>query len=311
VAFGVNGSLAKLAEEPVDLAVKLELNEWNGAVAPRVVLDKLFSSGATGAAAGRLSDDDWWGRADGERRAALEPWPPAGVAVRGSAQRAVVDRRNGSGVAAVAALVSTGDPVLVVACDSARRRGLVEQALPPARFGTHLELSDWNALSRDPLLPSRFRHVVCVDRPPFAHLERLLEHGTSADEPGYLHLAWSDAQAEFAIRVHELEWPGRECLAAIFRALREASAALASSGEALRDVLASAGGCTRSPEALGRSLRVLEELGLVECEQNGATRTLVVVSSEATELERSPAFVAYKARREEGIRYLSAPRQAS
>ena len=43
VAFGVNGSLdAAAAAGPLDVSVKLELNEWNGAVEPRVVLGELY-----------------------------------------------------------------------------------------------------------------------------------------------------------------------------------------------------------------------------------------------------------------------------
>ncbi len=43
VAFGVNGELdAVAAAGPVDVSLELELNEWNGAVEPRVVLGELY-----------------------------------------------------------------------------------------------------------------------------------------------------------------------------------------------------------------------------------------------------------------------------
>ena len=43
VAFGVNGSLAAAAAASrVDVSVELELNEWNGAVEPRVVLGEVY-----------------------------------------------------------------------------------------------------------------------------------------------------------------------------------------------------------------------------------------------------------------------------
>ena len=46
VAFGVNGSLdAAAASGPLDLSVELELNEWNGAIEPRVVLGDRLSPG--------------------------------------------------------------------------------------------------------------------------------------------------------------------------------------------------------------------------------------------------------------------------
>ena len=45
VAFGVNGSLdAAAASGPLDLSVELELNEWNGAIEPRVVLGTAYPS---------------------------------------------------------------------------------------------------------------------------------------------------------------------------------------------------------------------------------------------------------------------------
>ena len=50
VAFGVNGDLAAdRLTEPVDVSLELELNEWQGAVSPRVVLGELYPGAAEGA----------------------------------------------------------------------------------------------------------------------------------------------------------------------------------------------------------------------------------------------------------------------
>ncbi len=64
------------------------------------------------------------------------------------------------------------------------------------------------------------------------------------------------------------------------------------------------------PEVAARTARVLVELGLAKWAESGAPGALGVVSSEGTELERSPAFVAYRDRYEEGRRFLSERRQS-
>ena len=47
VAFGVGTSLAGVAENgPLDVSLRLELDEWNGAVSPRIVLGSLYESTA-------------------------------------------------------------------------------------------------------------------------------------------------------------------------------------------------------------------------------------------------------------------------
>ena len=50
-------------------------------------------------------------------------------------RREAVDRRGASGVAAVAAVASSGATVLALCADALRRRELVERAATPARFG--------------------------------------------------------------------------------------------------------------------------------------------------------------------------------
>ena len=116
VAFGVNGDLAepRLAE-PLDVSLRLELNEWQGAVSPRVVLGRALPRAAD--APERLrptpspGEEEWTRRLDAERERPLDRLAAARAARggrRGSA-REVVDRRGDSGVAAVAGLASSGD----------------------------------------------------------------------------------------------------------------------------------------------------------------------------------------------------------
>jgi single-stranded-DNA-specific exonuclease len=338
VAFGVNGELgaAELAD-PVDVSVKLELNEWNGAVEPRVVLGELYPGGSAVEAKEPQypTNEEWWHRLDAEREAPLDDWPPRQVVEAAAGEdRQIVDRRGSSGVATVATLASSGDSVLALCADALRRRELVERAAAPVRFGggrvaiasarlpddaalaaiaelgeagCGVALADWAALARMPSLPARFEHVVVIDPPPFRHLERLAWTGGDIGggrRAGFLHLAWGKAEIELALRVHAEEWPLRPTLVALYRALSDP-------GRDLRDALQGAARHPRSPEAAGRRLRVLEEAGAVLWQPSGTARALRVVSSEAKALDRLEAFVAYRDRYEEGRRFLSRRRQPS
>ena len=63
------------------------------------------------------------------------------------------------------------------------------------------------------------------------------------------------------------------------------------------------------PEAAGRCFRVLAELGLTAGEPRSGAGVVGVVSSEGRDLERSPAFRAYRADRSEAQTYLERPKQ--
>jgi single-stranded-DNA-specific exonuclease len=336
VAFGVNGELTRpeLAH-PLDVSVKLELNEWNGAVEPRVVLGELYPGAPTADEAERPYPDDreWWRRLDAERQAPLEHWPPPAVGDTGAGDRRhVVDRRGSSGVATVAALASSGASVLALCADALRRCELVERAAAPARFGGGrvgiasgrladdavqaaiadlgaaggVVLADWAALARVPAMGSAFEHLVLIDPPPFSHLEGLASISPSAPakQGGFIHLAWGDAELDFALRVHEEEWPQRSALATLYRALSDPDLDP-------RLALQGRGRYACSPEVAGRRLRVLEEAGIVRWQQFGAIPALGVVSSEAKDLEQLQAFVAYRDRYEEGRQFLSRQRHPS
>jgi single-stranded-DNA-specific exonuclease len=335
VAFGVNGELdAACRADAIDVSVTLELNEWNGAVEPRVVLGGLYPVDREAGADERdepISDDEFWRRHDAELHLDLGEWPPSAIAVAEAGRRELVDRRRSSGLAAIAALASSGAGLLVICADAPRRRALVERLARPARFGggefaiasgrladaprgaervlaagSGVVLADWAALARDPSLPARFEHVVVVDPAPYAHLDAIAAAGR-----GYLHRIDGRAEAEFALRVHSEDWPSRASLAGAFRALRGSPAAEPRLDAAAARAALSGAGRTHpfSPEVAARSSRVLGELGLLQWDDSGASRTLGVVSSGNTDLERSEAFVAYRERCEEGRRFLSEQRQ--
>jgi single-stranded-DNA-specific exonuclease len=332
VAFGVNGSLEAVASSgPIDLSVELELNEWNGAIEPRAVLGSLYPAGEEAAPAPgpAIDDGEFWRRFDDETAFEFDDWsgavPPTGPL------RERVDRAAGSAAATIAALASSGDTVLVLCADTLRRRELVERAVRPARFGggelalissrlpdaeiaaaearvtgagSGVALADWGALARDPRLARRFEHVVVVDPAPFAQFDRLIERGD-----GWLHHLDDRGAAEFGLRVLADEWPSRSSLAALYREL------VASGGGSLRADRCRAVMCgesrahPHSPEVAARAARVLGELELLRWDGSGSTRTLMVVSSSGTDLERSRAYRFYRDRYEEGQRYLSERRQ--
>jgi single-stranded-DNA-specific exonuclease len=334
VAFGVNGSLAEAKlTGPVDVSVKLELNEWKGAVEPRVVLGELYRCDEAIEVEGDLAYPDtveWRRRFEAERTGPLRESPPASSSR--DSEREVVDRRGDSGVAAVAALASCNEPVLVLCADALRRRELVERAAAPARFcggplaiasgrlsddavrqgiasvleaGCGVALADWGALERAPEIASGFPHVIVVDPPPFPHLERAAASGR-----GFLHLAWGEVDASFALRVHEEEWPRRAALEALYRIMRDRIADCLS-GEDLRDALHGPGRHPRAPEVGARRIRVLEEVGAVEWDLAATPHRLRVVSSVRKDLELTESFAAYRDRYEEGRRFLSRRRQPS
>jgi single-stranded-DNA-specific exonuclease len=114
----------------------------------------------------------------------------------------------------------------------------------------------------------------------------------AAGPPGFhAHLGYGHPELRFARSAHEHEYGQRELLATIYRALRDRGSAaggeleLSLRGEAERP---------RSAAAAGRALRVLVELGLVAVDRE--RRAVAVPVAGRTELERSPAYRAYRER---------------
>jgi single-stranded-DNA-specific exonuclease len=297
VAFG-RSQLGVGEDDPVDAAVRLEVNRWNGSVEPRVVLRELYPHEAPAGEAGAA--DAWW--RDFERELAADPanWPPTGLNVASETTNRPVGRevvRPRSSPAAVMAELAScdGGPVLAYVADRERRAALA---------GEGVALADGAALEADPELASRFEHVVLVDPPPFAHIERLATRASPAG--GYAHLAWGEAEHRFALAMLDEQLVRRAVLIALFRDLREMGEA---GGEELRKALRGGGPHPRGAVAAARGLRVLSELGLVQGAPRGGDGSVGVVSSEGTELERSASYVAYGARHQEGLRYLERRKQ--
>jgi single-stranded-DNA-specific exonuclease len=290
VAFG-RPSLGVGEDDLVDVAVRLEVNQWNGAVEPRVVLREVYPRQAGEEKS--LEVEEWWRRFDAEL--ALDPaeWhaPEANFAAAferrlctsANAPAAVVNELASSGGGALA-LAAQADLRAAMACEGAR-------------------VADYPELERSPELATGFEHVVLVDPPPQAHLQRLLAR--SRNQGGYLHRAWGEAEWRFALAMIAEQLAQRPALIAAFRDLREAGEA---GGEDLREALQGSGPHPRSAETAARCFRVLGELGLVEGKPDCGNGVVGVVSSEGTDLERSASHRAYSARHEEARQYLATHR---
>jgi single-stranded-DNA-specific exonuclease len=345
VAFG-RSSLGVEEEEPVDAAVRLEVNHWNGSVEPRVVLRELYpleDDRDTGHTLHTCSceDEEWWRRFEAELTRDLEGvahLSPPGLQMRHADRQRTVVRGGDSGLATIAELVSSGAGVLAVCADASRRAALAVGATGLARFNggagriacwrcgaealdgviargaAGFALTDYATLERAPVAAEHFEHVVLVDPPPSALAEHRAtqaraepgEPGAGRPDPGFLHPAWTDAEREFSLSAHDEQFASRNAVANAFRGLREAGEV---SGAALRKALCGDGSHPLGPDAAARCFRVLAELELVAGEPAAGAGTVGVVSSEGTELERSVAFRAYRSHHSEASLYLARPQK--
>jgi single-stranded-DNA-specific exonuclease len=342
VAFGRAG-LGVEDEDLLDATVRLEVNQWNGSIEPRVVLRELYPLEGPEADEGKpvlphtcTSDEaEWWTRFEAELQVDLdretaETRPEEGFLRSRSedGERQVV-QGAGSATVAIAELVSSGAGVLAVTADASRRAGLGNGATGLARFNggaaliaCHrcgdeeverlagkadggLAVVDYAALERAPELACAFEHVVLVDPPRSAMDEMRAGLPYGGAQPGYLHVLWSDAEIDFAGKALAEQWPGREAVAVSFRVLRELGDA---GGSELRQALAGTGSHPLCPEACARRFRILSELGLVQGAPEGGAGVVRVVSSDRTELQRSAAFRAHGERLSEAQAFLARPK---
>ena len=338
---GVNGALARREDEPVDLAVRLEVNRWNGAVAAAGGPARALSARRRRQADGeprlhrlRLPDADGVVAALRGRAAAppAAPRPPASPPAAAGPARERGRPPRALAVAALAELVSSGESVLAVCADASRRAELAAGAAGPAplrggaaagrlralrrrprstrrsaeRPAAGLVLADWGALARRPEAARALRA-----RGPgrSAAVRRSWRRLAALRPGGRLTCIWPGAQPERELRAAACS---TRVGTAARAAGRSAGACARAGGGRGRASCASAlrgrGRASRArPELAARCVRVLSELGAVRLGRRcSRARSLRVVSSEQTELERSRAFRACSARHEEGKRYLEA-----
>jgi hypothetical protein len=344
----MNGEISRREDQSLDLSIELEVDRWNGAEQPRVVVRELYplaapageeqSSPACGAHC-PAPDPEWWERLERELGRVGEGAPGALLDVRAAdgRRRETIDRRGGAAVACLAELISSGEPVLAICADAARRGRLASQAADPRRFGAALPriaccrcgsrgrdaalsdtssaglvLLDWTALALQPEAPRAFRHVVLIDPPPSEALESLARVADERSPIGggsgsYIHLAWGPAEADLAERLLDREWDLRAAIREIWRDISAADGE--AGGSELRSVLAGGSSYPRTPEHAARCVRVLSELGLCEWLPDRGASVLRVLSSERTDLRRSRAYGACTARHQEAIRFLRSKAQ--
>ena len=225
VRFGEGTSLP---DGPVDAAVRLEVNAFNGTVEPRVLLRRTRTC-----AAGEITvvgEPEFTEGMEAERNRALL-LPGSGS----EPTRNVRDVRGAGVTAALTDLVATGERVLVVAAHARHR----ERALPAGGF----DLCDWTAA---PGLAAEYDHVVALD-PSLLGDESLLSG------EGFTHLLWGGAELRFAEVIHGWDYDLLDPLRALYRSLRQGHDA-----EAL--LRAEPNTATRA----GRLVRVLREWGLLD-----------------------------------------------
>ena len=290
VLFGNGDRLPVSPDEPADAAVRLEINHFNGAVSPRLVLRRaqpcrpgsIDVVGEPEFAPGLLRELD----------RDLTEWFEAGPASLFAAGPPPVSARTtrdvrGTGIAGLLGdLVASGEPVLAVAAHAPHRA----RALA-ARVGG-FALTSWAALEDEPELAAAFPHVVAVD-PPTGEVNPVGE--------GWTHLAWGTPELDFAQRIHEWDFALRDPLITVYRALQAGTRA---SGETCEHMLRGEGPQPRSAALAGRLVRVLTELELASLDREGPALQ-VAENPQRTALERSPAFTVYQRRLEDGRRFLS------
>jgi single-stranded-DNA-specific exonuclease len=334
VAFRTNAkALTSRVDDPHDVAVRLELNEWRGTQEARLVLRALCPTRP-----GEVDElglrEGFWSLFERELNRPLEPAlagtgggaaatlalpvsEPLEPSAAGGPARAVRDRR-GEGIAGVAGdLIASGESVLVVCADVPRRRAGLEKMIA-GKTGirgvadTPLAVCSWTTLADDPSAAAGFMHVVAVDPPVHAEAGAALAALPGAGEtaaspgageaaasqaapggPGFAHMAWGAPEVEFTRAVARAALDLRPSLIGLYRALRERPVA----GADLERVLRGDGTHARSPELAARLVRVLRELGLVAYERDGAGHPACrVLDAPRTELEKSGAYRAYAAR---------------
>jgi single-stranded-DNA-specific exonuclease len=293
VHFGAGGRLPADPDRPVDAAVRLEVNRWNGTTEPRLVLRH-----AAPRTAEPIAVVGEPGLADGlerELRRDLTRWEEGRAGALERPDGANVRDLRGTGIAGLLAdLVATGEPVLAVTAHAGHRARVLQD-----RAGGFAVCS-WCALEDDPDLARGFAHRVAVDPPGQAHQLALLDRPSGG---AWTHLAWGEPELAFAARIHRWDFTLRDPLSALYRRLRRSGEAR---GEACETLLRGEGPQPWTPALAGRLVRVLTELELVVLHRDGPALRAVEAPA-PTALEHSAAFRAYHRCLEDGLTFLTTP----
>jgi single-stranded-DNA-specific exonuclease len=288
VSFGCDGRLGVEAATPVDASFRLELNSWNGAVEPRLLLRHAHPCAPAPIDVIGEPDDYLAGVLAelGEPTGTLPDDP--GLA----AGNVILDRRGESVLAVLTDALSAQGGVLAVCADVPRRLG----GLSPRLGG--FSLISYHALERRPQTTHGFTHVVALD-PPVSDADSARLHAGVR----FTHLTWGEPELRFAEQMHELEYGLRASLVTLYRSLRLRERV---TGQELERLLRGDGQHGRPARLAARLVRVLAELELVSLDWD--LPALAIAGSAPTALERSPAYRAYARRYEDGRTFLSSAR---
>jgi single-stranded-DNA-specific exonuclease len=297
VAFGMS-ALPDGADAGVPATFRLERNEWQGTVEPRLVLRQAV----TGRPEGRITvlgeAPSWeegvlkafnteavaFGASTIAPRGGQDPW-------RAAAGPLARDRR-GSGVAGViGALTASPDTVLVVTADTGIR------APQLGALADGISLVSWTVLEADHALAAAFGHLVVLDPPADP---ALLAGVTAACPDTMAHLAWGADELGFTEHVHAVLHTLRDPLAVVYRALRDGTDPVTA--------LRGDGGRPRHALLAGRLLRVLHEAGLASVDPATLHVALRPVDGRV-DLQVSPTYRICTERLGQGERWLTTARR--
>lgn len=317
-----------------DVVFRLEQNEFHGSVSPQLNLRELIPrSRETARAQGlcicgcdwecpqRIQGEEFWSlflEDDSHPEAFLERVVKniQGGGKPGSLDLTdrIVDRRGfGSIPSQITRLLTTGQKVLLISADVARRRSLVSYDLPfnnlnldniflaGSRCGQSTLKSRFDAVAdkHDSLvltdfvtalsgkLDDNFEHVVFLDPPP----QRDLFHAIGAAFPhAWLHLFYSGNEVQFTEKVMAHEYDLRAPLIKIFQRLQTGKTHPLD--ETTERRLLAGGKYLRQPALVARCLKVLQELGLIVLEKRDGKPILTLSETEKTDLTRSATYQA-------------------
>ena len=293
VAFG-SSALPEGAETGLPATFRLERNEWQGTVSPRLVLRQAVTGLPPGQVTVLGAAITWEEEVAAAFGTPVVAFPVRTIAPPGAhdawaaaAGPSARDRR-GSGVAGIlGALTASADTVLVACADAGVR------APQLASLCDGISVVAWPRLEADPAQAASFDHLVVLDPPADP---ALLASVTGACPDTMVHLASGPDELGFSEHVHVVLHTLRAPLAQLYRALRDGTDAVTA--------LRGDGSRPRDPLLAGRLLRVLHETGMARVD----TSTLQVVLNAIdgrVDLQGSETYRICTERLAQGMRWLT------